>query len=80
MIKPFLETFQPVVVHEICTQAKREIETNLEKKCCVSQWMKEMMKSWNEIKHETFMVSWLSHFVFSNSADLLKDKLLPAAF
>ncbi|VVA93277.1 unnamed protein product [Arabis nemorensis] len=66
-------------VEEKMKKAKREIEADSEKKCCVSLWMKEMMNSGNEIEHEAFMVSWLSRFVFPNSGDLLRDKLFPAA-
>lgn len=66
-------------VEEKMKKAKREIEAGLEKKCCVSSWMKEMMNSGNEIEHEAFMVSWLSRFVFPNSGGLLRDKLFPAA-
>lgn len=66
-------------VEEKMKAAKREIETNLEKKCDVSSWMKEMMNSGNEIEHEAFMVSWLSRFVFPNSGDVLREKLFPAA-
>ncbi|KAL1192530.1 putative serinePthreonine-protein phosphatase 7 long form [Cardamine amara subsp. amara] len=66
-------------VEEKMKEAKREIEANLEKKCGVSEWMKKMMSSGKEIEHEAFMVSWLSRFVFPNSADLLREKLFPAA-
>ncbi|KFK44955.1 hypothetical protein AALP_AA1G325200 [Arabis alpina] len=66
-------------VEEKMKKAKKEIEVDLEKKCCVSSWMKEMMNSGNDIEHEAFMVSWLSRFVFPNSGDLLRDKLFPAA-
>ncbi|AEE31437.2 serine/threonine-protein phosphatase 7 long form-like protein [Arabidopsis thaliana] len=66
-------------VEEKMKEAKRYIEVSLEKKCCVSMWMKEMMNSGNEIEHEAFMVSWLSRFVFTNSGDVLREKLFPAA-
>ncbi|CAH2034853.1 unnamed protein product [Thlaspi arvense] len=66
-------------VEEKMKKAKREIEAELGKRCCVSSWMKEMMNSGNEIEHEAFMVSWLTRFVFPNSADLVKDTLFPAA-
>ncbi|CAE5959005.1 unnamed protein product [Arabidopsis arenosa] len=66
-------------VEEKMKEAKRDIEANLEKKCGVSLWMKEMMNSGNEIEHEAFMVSWLSRFVFPNSGDVLREKLFPAA-
>ncbi|CAH2059247.1 unnamed protein product [Thlaspi arvense] len=66
-------------VEEKLKRAKREMEASSMNKCCVSMWMREMMNSGNEIEHEAFMVSWLSRFVFPNSADLVKDKLFPAA-
>ncbi|ESQ52166.1 hypothetical protein EUTSA_v10017562mg, partial [Eutrema salsugineum] len=66
-------------VEEKLKRAKREIEASSMKKCCVSLWMREMMNSGNEIEHEAFMVSWLSRFVFPNSADLVRDKLFAAA-
>lgn len=66
-------------VEEKLKRAKREIEADSMKKCCVNLWMREMMNSGNEIEHEAFMVSWLSRFVFPNSADLVRDKLFAAA-
>ncbi|CAA7026690.1 unnamed protein product [Microthlaspi erraticum] len=66
-------------VEEKMKTAKRGIEADSGKKCSVSSWMKTMMSSGNEIEHEAFMVSWLSRFVFPNSADLLRDLLFPAA-
>ncbi|XP_023632928.1 uncharacterized protein LOC111828666 [Capsella rubella] len=67
------------VVEEKMKAAKRGIEANLEKKCGVSSWMKDMMNSGSEIEHEAFMVSWLSRFVFPSSGDVLREKLFPAA-
>ncbi|XP_019095053.1 PREDICTED: uncharacterized protein LOC109130209 [Camelina sativa] len=66
-------------VEEKMKAAKRGIEANLEKRCSVSSWMKDMMNSGSDIEHEAFMVSWLARFVFPSSGDVLRDKLFPAA-
>ncbi|CAN7045048.1 unnamed protein product [Brassica oleracea var. botrytis] len=66
-------------VEEKMKKVKREIEGELGKKCSAGLWMKEMMKSGNEIEHEAFLVTWLSRFVFPSSGDLVNDVLFPAS-
>lgn len=67
-------------VEERMKEVKREIEGEVSgKRCGVGLWMKEMMKSGDEIEHEAFLVTWLSRFVFPSSGDVVSDMLFPAS-